>query len=247
MSKSEGGIRSSKSILEVTDLVRVYGGVHALDGLDLRIARDEIHCIIGPNGAGKSTFFKMLMGVERPTSGKVLFNGKDVTRLPTYARARLGMAIKFQAMQVFQELNVYQNLFIPLRRHYKPKHIPGQASALLTQLHLEGTEEVTVGDLSHGQQQWLAIGMSLAAEPTLLLLDEPAAGMSQDETKLTASIIQRLKSDGVTVVVIEHDMAFIRDLNSTTSVLHYGKLFAQGSFAEIEQNDEVRRIYMGTL
>ena len=112
---------------------------------------------------------------------------------------------------------------------------------------MDGTEEKIVGDLSHGQQQWLAIGMSLASEPTLLLLAEPTAGMSQDETRLTSSIIQKVKTNGVTVVVIEHDMAFIRDLNSTTSVLHYGQLFAQGSFADIEQNDEVRRIYMGTL
>ena len=247
MSRSAQENESEENILEVLALVRVYGGVKALDGLDLKIKRDEIHCIIGPNGAGKSTFFKMLMGIERPTSGRVVFNGKDVTKLPTFARARLGMAIKFQAMQVFQELSVYQNLFIPLRRHYKPKQIPGQARNLLTQLHLDGTEEKIVGDLSHGQQQWLAIGMSLASEPTLLLLDEPTAGMSQDETRLTSSIIQKVKTNGVTVVVIEHDMAFIRDLNSTTSVLHYGQLFAQGSFADIEQNDEVRRIYMGTL
>ena len=247
MNRPESNTKYEKNILRANGLVRVYGGVRALDGLDLEIERDKIHCIIGPNGAGKSTFFKMLMGIEKPTSGKVIFNGKDVTRLPTYARARLGMAIKFQAMQVFQELSVYQNLFIPLRRHYKPRDISGQAKSLLNQLHLEGTEEVTVGDLSHGQQQWLAIGMSLAAEPTLLLLDEPTAGMSQDETRLTSSIIQKLNHDGVTVVVIEHDMEFIRNLNSTTSVLHYGQLFAQGTFSEIEQNDEVRRIYMGTL
>ena len=247
MKQSNVLCESNAVILEAHGLVRVYGGIRALDGLDLQIKRDEIHCIIGPNGAGKSTFFKMLMGIEKPTSGNVLFNGKDVTKLPTYARARLGLAIKFQAMQVFQELSVFQNLFIPLRRHYKPKNIPDEAKNLLAQLHLEGLEVTTVGDLSHGQQQWLAIGMSLAAEPKLLLLDEPAAGMSHDETRLTASIIQKLKSKGVTVVVIEHDMAFIRDLNATTSVLHYGQLFAQGSFSEIEQNDEVRRIYMGTL
>ena len=117
----------------------------------------------------------------------------------------------------------------------------------MAQLHLAGTEEDFVSNLSHGQQQWLAIGMSMAVRPEVLLLDEPTAGMSQDETSETARIVKNLNAGGMTIVVIEHDMAFVRNLDSRTSVLHFGKLFAQGSFGEIEQNEDVHRIYLGTM
>ncbi len=233
--------------IEVRDLVKVYGGVNAINGLSLSIGAGELVSIIGPNGAGKSTFFKLLMGIETPTSGKVLFRGRDITRLPCFRRARLGLGIKFQNMHVYQELSVLQNLFIPLRRHRKPHEIPGKVRELLPQLHLDGMENEQVGRLSHGQQQWLAIGMSIALEPEVLLLDEPAAGMSPEETRATADIVKRLNADGVTVGVIEHDMMFIRLLNGRTTVLHYGKLFAEGSFDEIERHEGVHRIYLGQI
>lgn len=238
---------SDKPILEARDLVKDFGGVRAVAGLDISIYPGELHCIIGPNGAGKSTFFKLLMGIQRPSAGEVFYQGRNVTRLKPFERARLGMAIKFQAMEVYQELTVFQNLFVPLRRHHRPKQIPEQAAKLLAQLHLAGTEEGLVSNLSHGQQQWLAIGMSMAVRPEVLLLDEPTAGMSPDETSETAKIVKGLNASGMTIVVIEHDMAFIRNLDSRTSVLHYGKLFAQGSFDEIEQNEDVHRIYLGTV
>ncbi len=247
MSEPATGGQGSHAIIETRSLAKVFGGVRAVDGLDIEIEDGEIHCIIGPNGAGKSTFFKLLMGIERPTAGMVTFEGRDVSRLRSYQRARLGLAIKFQAMQVYQDLTVHQNLFIPLRRRHKRREIADQAAGLLAQLHLSGTEEVVVGDLSHGQQQWLAIGMSMAVEPKVLLLDEPTAGMSPAETEQTAEIVRRLNATGITIVVIEHDMAFVRDLDSRTSVLHYGKLFAQGTFAEIERNEDVHRIYLGKI
>ena len=127
------------------------------------------------------------------------------------------------------------------------KEIPEQAAELLAQLRLAGTENETVSNLSHGQIQWLAIGMSIAAEPEILLLDEPTAGMSDDETRETAEIIRRLSATGMTILVIEHDMAFIRDLDTRTTVLHYGRLFAQGTYSEIEANEDVHQIYLGTL
>jgi branched-chain amino acid transport system ATP-binding protein len=238
---------TSTPIVEVRDLAKNFGGVRAVSGLDLSIYPGELHCIIGPNGAGKSTFFKLLMGIQRPSAGTVLYRGRNVTRLKPFERARLGMAIKFQAMEVYQELTVFQNLFIPLRRHHRPPQIPKQAALLLEQLHLAGTEQDMVSNLSHGQQQWLAIGMSMAVRPDLLLLDEPTAGMSPEETSETARIVKDLNADGITIVVIEHDMAFIRNLDSRTSVLHYGKLFAQGSFGEIERNEDVHRIYLGAV
>lgn len=233
-------------ILEARDIYKSYGGIHALDGLSLKVKKGEVHCVLGPNGAGKSTFFKMLMGTERPTTGSVFYKGVDVTALPAFRRARLGLSVKFQNLRVFGELTVYQNLFIPLRRKYAPSKIPDRIADLLAWVRLPGIEHRVVRDLSHGQQQWLAIAVSLASEPELLLLDEPTAGLSVDETERTAAIIADANARGVTVVVIEHDMGFIRSLQGVTSVLHYGRLFAQGSFDEIAENEDVRRIYLGT-
>ena len=237
----------ASAIIETRSLSKIFGGVRAVDGLDLAISEGEIHCIIGPNGAGKSTLFKLLMGIERPTAGAISLEGHDVTRLAPHLRARRGLAIKFQAMQVYQDLTVYQNLFIPLRRHHRPREIAERCAELLAQLQLADTEERIVGDLSHGQQQWLAIGMSMAVEPKVLLLDEPTAGMSPEETRQTATIVRQFNETGVTIAVIEHDMAFVRDLDTRTTVLHYGKVFAQGAFADIERDDDVHRIYLGKI
>lgn len=237
----------SKTILEVRDVYKRYGGIRALDGLSLSFAEGEVHCVLGPNGAGKSTFFKMLMGTERPTSGSIIYKGRDVTKLEAFARARLGLSVKFQNLRVFGELTVHQNMFPPLRRKYSPHEIPDKIEELLERVRLPGIENELVRNLSHGQQQWLAIAMSLASEPELLLLDEPTAGLSQDETERTAAIIRETNARGVTIVVIEHDMGFIRSLEARTSVLHYGKLFAQGSFDEIAANEDVRRIYLGDV
>jgi branched-chain amino acid transport system ATP-binding protein len=237
----------ARPILEVRDVHKVFGGVRALNGLSLSIAEGEIHCVLGPNGAGKSTFFKMLMGTERPTMGKILYKGRDVTRMPSFGRARLGLSVKFQNMRVFGDLTVFQNLFIPLRRSYRAHQIPERVEALLSQVGLQGNAQRLVRELSHGQQQWLAIAMSMASDPEILLLDEPTAGMSVEESTKTAAIIRELNAQKVTIIVIEHDMAFIRALSARTSVLHYGQLFAQSSFDEIAANPDVRRIYLGTL
>lgn len=233
------------SILEVRNVHKVFGGVRALNGLSLSIAEGEIHCILGPNGAGKSTLFKMLMGTDTPTSGKILYKGQDITRVPAFGRARLGLSVKFQNIRVFADLTVFQNLFIPLRRHYSARQIPERVAVLLDQIGLGGTELRLAKELSHGQQQWLAIAMSMAFDPEILLLDEPTAGLSVEETEKTASIIRQLNAQKVTTIVIEHDMGFIRDLCARTSVLHLGKLFAQGSFDEIAADTDVRRIYLG--
>ena len=234
-------------IVETRSLSKIFGGVRAADELDLSIQEGEIHCIIGPNGAGKSTLFKLLMGIERPTAGAIVLDDHDITHMAPHLRARRGLAIKFQSMQVYQDLTVYQNLFIPLRRHHRPREIPDRCADLLTQLQLTDTEERIVGDLSHGQQQWLAIGMSMAVDPKVLLLDEPTAGMSPEETRQTAAIVRQLNEAGVTIAVIEHDMAFVRDLDTRTTVLHYGEVFAQGAFADIERDDDVHRIYLGKI
>lgn len=232
-------------IIETRNVIKDFGGVRATDDLSLTINQGELHCMIGPNGAGKSTFFKLLMGTIRPTSGTIHLKGEDITRLHPHQRARRGLGIKFQNMQVYQELTVFQNFFVPLRRHHKPREMPELVDRLLRRIHLTGLEDEVVKNLSHGQQQWLAIGQAIALEPEVLLLDEPAAGMGPDETASTAEILRALNDEGMTVIVIEHDMEFIRSLHSRTSVLHFGALFAQGGFEEIEKNEDVLRIYLG--
>lgn len=246
---SEPTLRTNEAandvILEVSDVRKYYGGIHALDGLSLTVGRGQIHSVLGPNGAGKSTFFKMLIGAEKPSSGKVTYNGLDITRLPAFRRVRLGLSVKFQNLRVFGELSVGQNLFVALRRTHSADQIPDRTAALLKRMHLAGSEDRLMGHLSHGEQQRVAIAMALASDPQIVLLDEPTAGLSVDETRLVADIIRDVNSRGVTVVVIEHDMDFIRSLNGHVSVLHYGKLFAQGTFDEIAANEDVRRIYLG--
>jgi branched-chain amino acid transport system ATP-binding protein len=236
----------SVPILRVQGLVKSYGGVRAMDGLSLDVREGELHSVIGPNGAGKSTLFKLVMGTEYPTAGKVLFRGSDITSLKPFHRARLGITAKFQNVPIYQELTVAQNMFIPLRRHLPPREIPERTEQMLSQIHLSGTQDQPARSLSHGQQQWLSIGMSLAAQPVVLLLDEPTAGLSSEETYDTGEIVRSLSTQGVTIVVIEHDMAFVRQLGGHVSVLHYGRLFAQGTMAQIENDDEVRAIYLGT-
>jgi len=238
---------TAEPIVKTSGLAINYGGVKALSGVDFSVERGELRCIIGPNGAGKSTFFKLLMGIEKPTEGVIKHDGRDITRLGSFARARLGFSIKFQNIRAYQDLSVYHNLFIPLLRHHRMREIPAQVSELLEQLGLAGTESKPVAGLSHGQIQWLAIGMSIASRPDVLLLDEPAAGMSVEETEETKNLIKRLNSNGMTIIVIEHDMTFIRNLNTKTTVLHYGRVFAEGSFSDIESNDEVRKIYLGNV
>lgn len=236
---------TNAELLEVRQLCRYFGGVKALDGLDFHVTKGEVHCIVGPNGAGKSTLFRLLMGLERPTFGEIILKGRNITWAPPFLRARLGLSIKYQNIRVFPDLTVYQNLFIPLRRHVPSVQIPAEAEALLSLIQLDGTQEMMVRNLSHGQQQWLSIAMALATQPQVLLLDEPVAGMSASESEKTADIIRNLNRRGVTVVLIEHDMEFVRSLNARTSVFHLGRLFAQGSFREIEKNDAVRQIYLG--
>ena len=236
---------SNVPIVEIKNVFKDFGGVRAIDDLSLSFQTGEIHCLIGPNGAGKSTLFKLLMGTIRPTSGTIHFNGENITKSQPFDRARKGLGIKFQNMQVYQELSVFQNFFIPLRRHYKPVEMPKIVDGLLRRIHLTALEDEVVKNLSHGQQQWLSIGMSIALEPQVLLLDEPVAGMGPDETASTAEIIRSLNTGGMTIIVIEHDMDFIRSLDSRTSVLHFGSLFTQGSYHEIEENEDVRNIYLG--
>jgi len=238
--------QSRDLILEIRDLRRRFGGVRAVDGVDLDIGRGELRCIIGPNGAGKSTLFQLLLGRVRADSGSIAYAGRDITRLHPFQRARLGIAMKFQNLAVYQDLTVEHNLRVPLQHVCSERVLPEEIARLLHRLDLAGTERMPARSLPHGKKQWLAIGMALAMRPRLLLLDEPTAGMSPEETRATSEIVRSVHADGVTVLVIEHDMAFVRQLNAPVTVLHEGRVFAEGDFAAIENDPDVRRLYLGS-
>ena len=245
MEDKKNTLKKQEEIIKIEKVTKMFGGVKAINDLSLIINKGDLHCMIGPNGAGKSTFFKLLMGTIRPDKGLIFFKGENITKLHPHQRARKGLGIKFQNMQVYQELTLYQNLFIPLRRNNKASNIEQKVIEILDRINLSGLKDKPVKNLSHGQQQWLSIGMSIALEPELLLLDEPAAGMGKEETEYSANLIKNLNKQGMTIIVIEHDMVFIKSLNSKTSVLHLGSLFAEGLFEDIEKNVSVRKIYLG--
>jgi branched-chain amino acid transport system ATP-binding protein len=237
---------TSHPILDVHGLQRSFGGVEAVAGVDLKVETGELRCIIGPNGAGKSTLFKMLIGSVVADAGSIVFNGEDITQLPTHVRSHLGIGVKFQNLAIYSALTVRHNLRLPLQHRLDEPALAQETGRLLARLRLAGTEDVIAGALSHGQKQWLAIGMALAISPSLLLLDEPTAGMGPDETSETAELIKAVNREGVSVVIIEHDMEFVRQLGAPITVLHLGRVLAEGALGDIERNDAVRKIYLGT-
>ena len=231
--------------METHRLGKNFGGLTAVSDVDLSIEKNEIHCLIGPNGAGKSTLFKLLLGTYRPSVGRVVFQGNDVTKCKPFERILLGMSVKMQVPSIFHNLSVWQNLVIALQRRLAPVEIDVSVRELLIMLELDGENDKLAGALSHGQQQWLEIGMALALQPELLLLDEPTAGMSTEETFRTGQLIQRLNSLGMTILVVEHDMAFIRQIAQRVTVLHLGRIFAQDSVDRIIADPRVAEIYLG--
>jgi urea transport system ATP-binding protein len=243
-------VTDSVAVLRAEDLTKSFGGIRAVDHLNLTLARGELRCLIGPNGAGKSTLFGLLSGLHRPDAGHILFKGEDITNLQPFQRVRKGLCQKFQTTRIYRALTVAQNLMIAertprWRRRKNGRRKDGILDWALPTLGLDSVGEVRAGKLSHSHQQWLEICLALATEPNLLLLDEPTAGMTPEETELTAQFVVNLNQQGLTVLVVEHDMAFVRYIAQRVTVLHYGRIFAEGSLDEIESNKEVRRIYLG--
>jgi urea transport system ATP-binding protein len=233
------------SLLELRDLNKHFGGLHVTNAVNLTLNPGEIHCLIGPNGAGKSTLFRLILGEYRPGSGEILFAGENITALKSFARIHRGLSVKFQVPGVFKGLSVRQNLEIALQSRHRGIELEAEIDRLLSFLGLESEQAQTAGNLSHGQKQWLEIGMAISLRPRLLLLDEPTAGMSPEETHRTGEMVQRLNADGMTVLAIEHDMAFVRQVAQRVTVLHLGQVFAQGSIDQIVADDRVAAIYLG--
>ncbi|MDB5731619.1 MAG: transporter ATP-binding protein [Variovorax sp.] len=233
------------ALLKAIKVSKHFGGHAAVSDVDLEVNKGEIHCLIGPNGAGKSTLFKLAVGTHEASAGRIEFLGKDVTHKRPYERVKKGMSIKMQTPSVFKELPVRQNIHIALQHHVTGADLAREEDRLLELLDLTRDATKLAGVLAHGQQQWLEIGMALALKPVLLLMDEPTAGLSPEETFKTGELIQKLNAEGMTVLVVEHDMAFIRQIAQRVTVLHFGKVFAEGSINDIISDPRVAEIYLG--
>jgi branched-chain amino acid transport system ATP-binding protein len=246
------------SLLEVQNVSRHFGSLVAVNGVSLKVEPGELRAVIGPNGAGKTTFFNLISGFFPPTAGKILFDGKDITALPPHKRVAMGMARTFQITQIFPEMSVRENLRIPVEvaaglrlRPWLSKsadHAMRERVAELMEMGgLTEKAERLVGELSHGDQRATEIMMSLALKPRLLLLDEPTAGMGDQETYDIARLIRRLhKNQGLSIVLIEHDMRVIFNLADRIMVLGEGAVLAEGTPDEIAASEVVQAAYLGT-
>ena len=242
-------------IFEVRGLSRAFGGVMAVYNVDLQVAEGAIHAIIGPNGAGKTTFFNLVTGYLKPTSGTVAFRGQDITRRAPYQICRKGIARSFQRVNIYPKLTVFENVQLAvLSKEGKTLNLfrPSRKMALketervLEDVGLSDQAASLANSLSHGDKKRLEFGITLGNEPQLLLLDEPTAGMSPEETEATMLLIDRLaKERALTVLFTEHDMGFVFGIAKKITVLHQGAVLAEGMPEEIRQNREVQRVYLG--
>jgi urea transport system ATP-binding protein len=230
-----------------------FDGFKALNNLDLAVARGEMRAIIGPNGAGKTTMMDVITGKTRPDAGRVLFNNIDLTRLDEAAIANLGIGRKFQKPTVFDQHTVWDNLELALKTNRSPwasltwklkADDKARIVETLERINLKHAFATLAGSLSHGQKQWLEIGMLLMQEPDLLLVDEPVAGMTDAETEKTANMLRDIAQTR-SVVVVEHDMTFIRALNVRVTVLHEGAVLAEGNLDSVQNNQRVIDVYLG--
>jgi branched-chain amino acid transport system ATP-binding protein len=249
----DGAAAPPVPLLRVDGLTVRFGGLAALNGVTLSVMRGEIRAIIGPNGAGKSTFFNCVTGVLRPTGGRVLLEGEDITGLPPDRISRKAIARSYQITNILPGATVFENVriaaqsrrggFILHRHHRALREVSERARGVLGAVGLADKEDELAANLSHGEQRNLEIGVALATEPKLLCLDEPTAGMSVTETRATVELIRRIARD-LTILIVEHDMEVVMGLARTITVLHYGEVLAEGSPAEIQQNGRVQEVYL---
>ncbi len=221
-----------------------FGGVVAVDQVDFAVQRGELRCLIGPNGAGKSTLFKCLTGQLRASMGRVVFCGHDITRAQPHEIARLGMGIKTQVPSVFDGLSVRENIWLAARRGVGKAKAREISAEIFDELALAPIAARIVGALAHGQRQLVELGVVLAGRPSLILLDEPTAGMSQDEVARTADLIRRL-NETTTLIVVEHDMQFIKMIASHVTVLHQGRILIEDEIDVVMADQNVRDVYLG--
>ncbi|MFH7812371.1 MULTISPECIES: urea ABC transporter ATP-binding protein UrtD [Acetobacter] len=240
-------------LLDVRNVSVSFDGFRAINALSLALKAGEMRAIVGPNGAGKTTMMDIITGKTRPDSGTVTFKGHDLTRLDEPVIARLGIGRKFQKPTVFEALTVTENLLLSLKGIRSPFSVLfarksvqecQRLAELLSLIRLENMADFRAGDMSHGQKQWLEIGMLMGQEPDLLLVDEPVAGMTDAETMATADLLREINKTR-SVVVVEHDMDFVRALDVPVTVLHEGSVLAEGTLDEVSADPRVIEVYLG--
>jgi branched-chain amino acid transport system ATP-binding protein len=249
------GIEPTEMLLEVEGLKKYFGGLAAINGVTLQIRTKELTCIIGPNGAGKTTLFNLVTGRLRPDSGKIIFREENIGGLSPFQIIRKGVGRSFQRANIFKKLSVFENVqlgilcgrgkslnfFSPMR-----KMVQDQTAQILAEVGLSDQRKALSGELSHGDQKKLELALAIANQPELLLLDEPTAGMSAEETKGTIRLIGDLyEKKNLTIVVIEHDMDVVFSVAKRIIVMHQGSVLAEGEPQEIRRNEQVQKVYFG--
>lgn len=248
-----------ETLLETRDLSRYFGGLKAVDGVNLTIRRGHFHSIIGPNGAGKTTLFNLLSGALKPSSGRVIFQGQDITDLPAHRMAHLGIGRSYQITNIFPTLTVFENVRLAAQAIGKDnfkflspitgyKHYADQAAAALEQTGLTRVSAMPALALNHGDKRKLEVALLLAQEPQVLLLDEPTSGLASEAVPEFMEVIQAIhKSQQKTIVLVEHNMNVVMSLSDRISVMHQGQLLAEGSPAQISADPVVQSAYLGEL
>jgi branched-chain amino acid transport system ATP-binding protein len=242
-------------ILELKDVYKDFKGLKVLSALDFTVEEGECHAVIGPNGAGKSTLFNVISGRYRPTKGKVIFMGEDITGLPPYKISRKGLARSFQITNVFPRMTVYENVrnavvskeglrFNHVMRLNRIGRLAKETEELVARLGLTSIRDVPAAELSYGQQRALEVGMTLATDPKLILLDEPTAGMTREQTKEAVALIKAI-TQGKTLMVVEHDMDVVFSIADRITVLSYGSVLASGTRDEVRGDERVKNAYLG--
>jgi branched-chain amino acid transport system ATP-binding protein len=258
--KINGRTEKTKSwvyeMLETTQLCKSFGGVHAVDHVNLNLSEGEIRAIIGPNGAGKTTLFNLITGMLKPDSGKIFFKGREITQLPPYKRTKLGIGLSFQLINIFPNLSIWKNVELAVQAFYKKRCGPleivsreiikrrteyiFQKYGMLHDLYVEA------GTLNYADQRKLEITLALSLDPELILFDEPTAGLDEKETLQIMDLIKRIShSDNKTVLLVEHDVKFVMNIADKITVLDKGKVIAEGSPQEIAKMEEVQKAYLG--
>lgn len=243
----------SETMLKIENLSVSFSGFHAISNVDLEVEKGSVHVIIGPNGAGKSTLMDLITGKTKPTAGKIFVEGNDITgKEPGVIASKYKIGRKFQGPNVFDNMTVYENIEIALKgytsigkafSYHRTPEIKEKIKKILDTIQLYEQRHMMATELAHGQRQWLEIGMVIAQSPSLIILDEPAAGMTDVETYKTGELVKQLAGDH-TLLVIEHDMEFVEQIAQVVTVLHQGKVLAEGTFQEVKNNPEVIKVYL---
>lgn len=231
-------------ILETRGLLKSFGGVKAVNDVDFTLQPGELRCLIGPNGAGKSTFFKLVTGQLVATGGEIHLLGAPVHDSHPHEIAARGVGIKNQIPDVMDGLTARENIWLAATRHHVGAKTDRKVAEVAERLGLGPVLDMRVGTLAHGQRQWVEIALVIVSAPKIILLDEPAAGMSDAETDATAALLRELNRD-TTIVVVEHDMRFIEAIARQVTVFHQGRILIEGSFAEVTADQTVRDVYLG--